>query len=252
MVGMEIPRTRLLSLEDPYTREFKANILAQHTMNGKRALILDQTAFHPEGGGQASDIGEIRGSGGIAKVSKAIEVEGLVYHLCEGVEGALNPGESVTGEVDWNHRYGLMRNHTASHILWATFERELPKARIMGSHVSAEKTRFDLESDRDELKRSLPRIELIANKVVEEDRPVKIEILDRDEALSRLKSYGKSSSDLPRDAERIRIVEIDGWDISACKGLHVRRTGELGSIRILRRTSKGRNLDRVEFAAGMA
>ncbi|MBS7653080.1 MAG: alanyl-tRNA editing protein [Candidatus Bathyarchaeia archaeon] len=242
--------TRLLSLEDPYVKEFKATVLAQSIINGWNALVLDQTAFHPEGGGQDSDMGEIHGPHGLAVVSSAVELDGVIYHLCDRLEGVFNPGDPVDGEVDWNHRYGLMRNHTASHILWATLERELPRARIMGSHVSADKTRFDLEIDRDELKRSLPRIEFTANRIVVENRPVKIEILDRIEAISRLRSYGKITFDLPKDAEWIRIVEIEGWDISACKGLHVRRTGELGSIRLLKRTSKGRNLDRVEFAAG--
>ncbi|MBS7637973.1 alanyl-tRNA editing protein [Candidatus Bathyarchaeota archaeon] len=243
--------TRLLSLEDPYTKEFKAKILALSTTNGLNRLILDRTAFHPEGGGQDSDVGEIRGPSGLAAVSSVIEVGGVVHHICDRIEGLFKPGDPVIGKVEWGHRYGLMKNHTASHIIWATLERELPKARIIGSHVSADKTRFDLEVERDELKRSLPRIELVARKIVEEDRPVKIEIVERDEAVSRLKSYGKSPLDLPKDAEWIRIVEIEGWDISACKGLHVRRTGELGSIRLLRRTSKGRNLDRVEFTAGL-
>ncbi len=197
--------TRLLSLEDPYNREFNAKVLTLSTINGMKALILDQTAFHPEGGGQDSDIGEIRGPMGRALISSAVEAEGVVCHLCKEMEGAFNPGDPVRGEIDWRNRYGLMRNHTASHILWGALEREFPKARIVGSHVSADKGRFDLETDRDELRLSLPRIEHVANRIVEEDRPMKIEILDRDRAISRLGRYGGSPLNLPGDAEWIRM-----------------------------------------------
>jgi len=245
----EISKTRLLSLLDPYLKEFQATAIATLITEGADTLILDQTFFHPQGGGQDSDTGLFAWSKGSAEVVAVKEFGGVIHHILRNMKGTINAGDLIKGTISWERRYGLMRHHTASHILWATFEKVLPKMEIIGSAVMADKGRFDIRTDREQLIKKLEEIEATANKIVKENQQVKISMLTREEALCVITKYGASPSILPKGIDSIRIVEIGGWDISACKGLHVKTTGEVGGIKILGRTSKGKNVDRLEFAA---
>jgi Ser-tRNA(Ala) deacylase AlaX len=244
---MEASKTALLSYLDPYLKEFQATVLERRIIEDGDSLVLDQTAFHPIDGGQESDRGLIVGPKGSAEIAVAKEMGGIVYHIIKRLEGIIEVDDVVRGEIDWKRRYGLMRHHTAAHILWATLERCLSRMRIVGSAVRAEHARFDVQSDREELRRKLGEIETTANRIVEEDRPVLIRILKREEAEGLVKKYGESPSILPPGAGRVRIVEVEDWDVSACKGIHVKRTGEVGSIKMLRRSSKGKKIDRLVF-----
>jgi len=244
-----IPKTIMLSLKDPYLKEFQASVLAKPATPDGDAIILDKTAFHPKGGGQDSDIGLITGPKGSVEIISVKESDGVVHHIIGSLNGRVEAGDSVKGEIDWVRRYGLMKNHTAQHILWATLEKILSGVKIIGSAVMADKGRFDVQADRETLIQKLGAIESTANKIVKENRPVKIEMLDREDAIRAVTKYGESQSILPEGVDKIRIVEIEGWDIAACKGLHVKTTGEVGSIKILGRTSKGKNIDRLEFSA---
>jgi len=244
----ETSKTKLLSLLDPYLKEFQATVIAKRPVEEGEALILNQTAFHPQGGGQDSDRGLISGQSGRAEVIAVRELDDI-YHIIGNLNGRIEVDDLVRGEIDWSRRYGLMKNHTAGHILWAALEKTLPGMSIAGAAVTADKVRFDVQTDREQLREELGEIEASANRVVAGDRTVKIMNLGRAEAVEMIRRYGESTSIIPPDIEIVRIVEIERWDISACKGLHVKTTREVGTIKFLKRISKGKNIDRIEFAA---
>jgi Ser-tRNA(Ala) deacylase AlaX len=232
-----------LYLEDSYLRGCDAEV---RSVEGGRYVILDRTIFHPEGGGQPWDTGEvIRGDEGF-RVVYVRWLRGLVSHEVD--RAGLEPGERVRCLLDWGRRYRSMRLHTALHILWAALTRSIPGLEIVSSEIGLERSRFDVRADRSTLIEGLSEIEAVANRIVGEDRPVRVRMLGRVEAERLLRSYGEDLSQLPR-GEVIRIVEIPEWDVAACLGTHVRSTGEVGSIRILRRASKGRGIDRIYFTA---
>jgi alanyl-tRNA synthetase len=141
-----------------------------------------------------------------------------------------------------------MRLHTALHILWAALTKSIEGLEILSSEIGLERSRFDVRADRSTLIERLSEIEAAANRIVKENRPLRIRMLGRVEAERLLRSYGEDPSQLP-EGERIRIVEIPEWDVAACLGTHVRSTGEVGNIKILRRASKGKGIDRIYFTA---
>jgi len=233
-----------LYLEDCYLKECDAEVLS---VEKGKYVILDRTIFHSEGGGQPWDTGELIRSDEPFRIVYVGGFSGSISHEVDKV--GLKVGDSVHCLLDWDRRYRLMRSHTALHILWATLVKSIPNLEVVGTRVGVERSRFDVKTDRDALIRRLGEVETLANRIVQEDRLVVAQILNRIEAEELFRSYGEDPSQLPQ-AERVRVVEVQGWDISACVGTHVRRTLEVGSISILKRASKGKDIDRIYFTLG--
>jgi Ser-tRNA(Ala) deacylase AlaX len=234
----DTPLVEELFLDDSYLRECDAQVLS---VNKGKYVVLDRTVFHPEEGGQPWDTGEIF-RGEAFQVIYTGRFSGTISHEVDGA--GLERGDEVRCVLDWDRRYRLMRSHTAIHVLWAALEKAIPGIEIIGTQVEMEHFRFDVRTERNVLIEKMSEIETLANSIVKEDRLVTARILDRTEAEEVLKSYGEDQEELPQE-ERLRIVEVKGWDVSACVGTHVRRTGEIGSINIIKRTSKGKDLDRI-------
>jgi Ser-tRNA(Ala) deacylase AlaX len=240
--------TLLLCYEDAYIREFMAKALAIQKTGEQCRIILDQTAFYPLGGGQPSDTGTIKGASGIASVKEVRVENGVVMHLGD-VKGSIAEGEAVTGNVDWDRRYSLMRNHTLAHLMAEAIRRATGlSGEVVGSGLDADKARLDIAAQTS-LGSFLAEIQKVANSVIKENRPVEIKILQRNEAEKYVTRFHENLKTLPTHVQSVRIIEVKDWHACACGGIHVRSTGEIGEAEILRRMSKGKDVERLEFRA---
>jgi misacylated tRNA(Ala) deacylase len=236
--------TELLYLDDSYLREFTAAI-SEVTDDG--GLVLDRTAFYPTGGGQPNDTGVIR-AGDVTWLVENVTKRGAdVVHVVARSERPLPaPGAPVDGGIDWDRRYRLMRTHTALHVLCGVVFREYG-ALVTGGNMGVESARMDFELD-DLNPERVAHIERAANAVIRDDRSVTWRALPRDEAFQIPDLIRTKINLLPESITQVRVVEIEGLDVQADGGTHVRRTGEVGGIRVIGTRSKGRINKRLEIA----
>ena len=238
------PPTKLLYYQDPYLLEFEAQVLAH--IGGK--LLLDVTAFYPEGGGQPSDLGEVEWDGGRTEI---VNVEKHGSWVLHSVGDKLPPiGSRIRAKVDARRRLSRMRHHTATHILLESARR------VLGSHVwqwgaqkGDEESRLDVTHYKPITPDELRRIESLANEVVMKNVPVRTFWLVRTEAEKRYGFTLYQGGVVPDPV--LRIVEIEGFNAQACGGTHVLNTGEVGFIKIWRARKIQDGVIRLEFSAGM-
>ena len=209
--------TKRLFDTDSHLLAFSARVLSCEARGEEYGVILDETAFAPEGGGQPSDLGLI---GGVT-VTNVIEENGEIVHL---LSTALPVGEEVACELDGDRRLRHIQNHTAEHIVSGLFYREYGMNNV-GFHLGHEDVTLDLDGTVDV--GMLRRIELLANVVVAENRAVCAYYPEKDE-LATLFYRSKGEID-----GAVRVVEIEGVDACACCVPHVKRTGEIGGIRLV-------------------
>jgi len=245
----EAQQTRLLYYEDAYLKEFEARVLVIRKLNSQCGLVLDQTVFYPVGGGQPADTGIIKGRSGEAKVTDVHIDKGVVIHIAREIVGEISEGDQITGIIDWTRRYQLMRNHTLAHLMAEAVRRatRLTMA-IVGSGLDVDKVRLDLAHE-GSLGPLLPEIEKVANDLIRENRQVEIKIMPRAEAEEFVERFHESLKTLPPQVQNVRIVEVKDWHACACGGTHVKNTGEIGIAQVLRRMSKGKGVERIEFTA---
>jgi len=245
----EIPSTRPLYYEDPYTKEFDARVLQVTNLDNRFGVVLDQTAFYPTGGGQPPDTGIIKGQDGEAKIVDVQASRGVITHIANEITGKIVQGEPVRGVIDWSRRFALMRNHTAAHLTAEAIRKATGmEMEIIGSGLDVDKVRLDLAHE-GSLGPQLPEIEKVANTVIRENRAVEIKMMPRAEAQKHVERFHESLKTLPPAVENVRIVEIKDWHACACGGTHVKSTGEIGAVKVLRRMSKGKSVERIEFVA---
>jgi alanyl-tRNA synthetase len=218
---------------DAYCRLFDATVTRVLAHEGRPAAILDRTAFYPTSGGQPFDIGRL----GAARVVETIDAGDEVVHV---LSAPLEAGTSVPGEVDWNRRFDHMQQHTGQHLLSAAFNR-LFDNRTVGFHMGAALATIDLarEAESADIERAVDE----ANRVVWEDQPVSIRFVSQEEA---------AALPLRKESARegtLRVVEIVDFDVSACGGTHVSRTGAVGVIAVLA-WERLRGGSRITFACG--
>jgi alanyl-tRNA synthetase len=226
-------RTRLY-YEDPYLTEFAARVVERRTWDGHPAVVLDRTAFYPTSGGQPHDTGRLNGAHVVAVEE---DPEGRVVHV---LDRPLE-GDEVQGRVDWARRFDHMQQHTGQHILSQACWQVL-RAETVGFHLGDEASTIDLDVAGLDLG-ALERAEALANEVVFQDRPVRAAFFSEAEvaALPLRKP--------PAVRGEVRVVQVEGFDSSACGGTHVRRTGEVGPIAIVRVEHRGQE-SRVHFLCG--
>jgi len=243
------PITRLLYYEDVYIKQFQTKITQIVQVDGRQGLVLEQTAFYPVGGGQQADNGVLKGKNWEAQVIDVQWRDDTLVHVLGEVRGEVKEQDNVLGEIDWNRRWALTRNHTAAHLVSPAIRQAVGEPlEIVGSAVYADKSRLDLGHE-GSLRELFSKIEEIANRVVAEDRPVLIGTMPRAEAERHVERFHESLKALPSNIENVRVVEIKDWHACACGGTHVTSTREVGAIRILGRAAKGRGVERIEFAA---
>jgi len=245
----EVQQTRRLYYEDAYLKEFGARVLAINKLKGQYGVILDQTAFYPAGGGQPADTGILKGSGGEAKVTDVQVNKGVIVHIVSEIVGKISEGEQITGFLDWARRYQLMRNHTLAHLIAEALRKVTSlNMAVVGSGLDIDKVRLDL-AHQGSLGPLLPEIEKVANDLIKENRPVEIKTLPRADAQKFVERFHESLKTLPPQVQNVRIVEVKDWHACACGGTHVKKIGEIGSVHVLRRMSKGKSVERIEFTA---
>jgi misacylated tRNA(Ala) deacylase len=224
--------TELLFLTDAYVQEFEAVVTAQ--VEG--GVVLDRTAFYPGGGGQPCDVGVLQMGDQTWDVVKVKKVDGQVVHVIEeelpGVETA------VSGKLDWERRYQLMRTHTAMHILCGVVWRDYG-AQVTGGSMDPLKGRMDFEFETmsQEL---VAEIETAVNAEVAAAREVRVQILPREEAFQIPDLIRTKINLLPEGITEIRTVELVGLDLQADGGTHVNNTSEVGLVKIVDYKSKGK------------
>ncbi|MBR7122695.1 MAG: alanyl-tRNA editing protein [Oscillospiraceae bacterium] len=202
---------------DSHQKTFTATVTCCRETAGGFWVTLNQTAFYPEGGGQACDLGSL---GGI-RVLDVQERDGKVLHLCEK---PLAVGASVQGEIDWQRRFDLMQQHTGEHIVSGIVHRVFGGHNV-GFHMGAEEITIDFDVPIP--LEALEEIEKQANRAVFENLPVFCSYPSAEE-LAVLPYRSKKALPWP-----VRIVEIPGYDVCACCGVHTKFTGEIGIIKLL-------------------
>ncbi len=226
--------TNRIYYTEPYRRTFDATVIAAVPADGRLHVILDQTSFYPTSGGQPFDTGTL---GGAAVVDVIDREDGTVAHV---ISGALRPGDVVTGEIDWDRRFDHMQQHTGQHVLSAAFDR-LFGVRTESFHMGQLSATIDLA--REVSAGEIEQAEQDANRIVWEDRPVNIRFATAEEAASMgmRKESARSGT--------LRLIDVTGYDLSACGGTHVERTGAIGVIAI-GSVEKFKSGSRVEFLCG--
>ncbi|HWG92358.1 MAG TPA: alanine--tRNA ligase [Candidatus Thermoplasmatota archaeon] len=239
-----LPPTKLLYYQDSTTKEFNAVVLWAKD----NEVVLDQTAFYPEGGGQPADGGFLVTEGDSFEVKDVQKVGNVVVHT---IDGKLKVGAMVRGRVDWGKRMAHTRHHTATHIILGSARRVLgPHAWQAGAQKGYDRSRVDIAHYQRITDEELREIEQLANMVVLENLPVTKEWLPRDEAE---KKYGFQlyQGGIPA-GNQIRVVKIQDFDVEACAGTHVRGTQEVGAIKLVRTERIQDGIERIEFTAGLA
>ena len=226
--------TEKLYYTDSHIHEFSARVLSCEKAKKGFAVVLDKTAFFPEGGGQPADTGII----GPAAVRDVQEQNGEIFHY---TDQALTPGEEYACALDWEQRLCRMQNHSGEHIL-SGITHKLYGFDNVGFHMGAECMTIDFSGELSW--EQLTEIETLANQAVRDDLPVKT-CFPGPEALSQMEY--RSKLELTRD---VRIVEIPGTDRCACCAPHVKRTGEIGLIKLLS-AERHRGGVRIELVCGM-
>jgi len=229
------PVTERLYYADPACVEFEAAVVSCDRIDGRPVVVLDRTAFYPTSGGQPYDVGTL----GDRQVLDVIELDDeRIGHV---VSEPLPAGASVRGRVDWNRRFDHMQQHTGQHILSAAFDR-LHGARTVGFHLGAVVSTLDLDKVLNA--HSMAAAEAEANRIVWENRSVRIRTASADEA---------ASMPLRKEPARsgpLRLIEVEGFDLSACGGTHVAQAGQVGVV-ALRSWEKFRGGMRLEFVCGL-
>ncbi|MCF6278110.1 MAG: alanyl-tRNA editing protein [Anaerolineales bacterium] len=228
--------TELLYQHDSYLKEFDAEIVGVDAES--RAVILDRTAFYPGGGGQPADVGLLTVNGTAYPVTKVKKQGADACHFLGGDAALPQIGDKVHGRIDWERRYQLMRTHTAMHILCGVVFRDYD-ALVTGGNMEPLKGRMDFEFEtmHGELVRE---IEAAINTEVANARDVRVEILPREEAFRIPDLIRTKINLLPEGIAEIRTIAIEGLDLQADGGTHVRNTSEVGVLRVTNYKSKGK------------
>ena len=235
---MTTARTQLLFREDAYLRECAARALEVRA----DGVILDSTVFYGRGGGQPGDAGVLRlPDGAEVRIADAFydRTDGALLHVLENAGDAarLESGMELGCVVDWERRYKLMRTHTAMHVLYA--RAKLLAERVTGSAVGELRGRLDFDMPDPPDKE---RLEAEANELALRDLAVGAKWVDAEELREHPEWMPGAP---PPQSGRIRLVEIPGADIQACGGTHLRRTGEIGVIRVVKVEKKGKRNRRI-------
>jgi len=238
----KLPFTEKLYYKDHYTQDFDAEVLWKNKTKNGTEVVLDKTAFYPEGGGQPGDIGRLNNIE-VKQVSKEGE---SIIHL---IDGSLNIGDKVHGLIDWGYRYTLMKHHTGTHLVNGAL-RQLLGEHIWqaGSQLGLEEARFDFSHYKSVTDEEQKQIEQLANNFIKQSVKVEKKILDRNTA-EKTFGFRLYQGGVP-PGNCIRVLNIPGIDVEACGGTHLNNTEEVEKIRIIKIERIQDGVNRVIFAAG--
>lgn len=235
--------TERLYYDDSFLFEFDAQVMQVCEKQGRTALVLDRTAFYPTSGGQVFDTGSVALEiGANLRVIEVLDDEsGGILHFVEPV-GTISAGMTIRGSIDATRRRDHMQQHTGQHVLSAAFVRAFQMPTV-SFHMGPESCTIDLDAKLLS-ETQAQQVEELANGVVTEDRPVEIHYatpeLARDMGIRKIPAEARN---------RLRLIDIREFDLTACGGTHVRSTGQIGTI-LLRKLEKAKQGMRVEFVCG--
>jgi alanyl-tRNA synthetase len=238
----DLPDTIPLFRIDHYTKEFDAKVLWK---SGSK-IILDKTAFYPEGGGQLGDIGVLSNNGRKITVTSVEKIGNAIIHT---IDGNLEVGEKVHGEIDWNHRYTLMKHHTGTHLVNGALRK------ILGEHIWQAGSQLELNNARFDFSHYKPisesekkQIETLINEFIDQAIPVEKKKMDRNSAEKNF-GFRLYQGGVP-PGNSILVLNIPGIDVEACGGTHLNNTSEAEKIRIIKTERIQDGVNRIVFAAG--
>ncbi|MFB6070694.1 MAG: alanine--tRNA ligase [Halanaeroarchaeum sp.] len=243
----DLPETDRLYYDDQYRTEFEAVVLDVFERDEGYDVVLDQTMFYPEGGGQPADHGTLATDESTVDVTDVQREDGVILHRTDENPGK---GEFVRGQIDVERRRRLMRHHTATHVVIHAARQVLgDHVRQAGAQKGVDSSRIDVTHFRRLDRETVKEIERVANDIVTDDETVQQEWPDRNEAEEKY-GFDLYQGGIPA-GETIRLVHVAD-DVQACGGTHVRRTGEIGAIKILSTERVQDGVERLTFAAGEA
>ncbi|MCF2136293.1 MAG: alanyl-tRNA editing protein [Candidatus Thorarchaeota archaeon] len=237
--------TELLHMHDNYLQEFDAKIIEL----GDGYVILDRTAFYPEGGGQSGDRGVLSDGTSEVHVIDTKKREGKIFHLLDA-NPPFEVGATVHGKLDWDFRYECMRFHTAQHVL-SRYLQINHGLETYGNMIKPGRSRADyhpIDHFTEELKRE---VEAGVNEIFAKNLDVTIQFMPRDEAIAFLREKGYQVRYLemvPATVSEFRVVMVDDYDAAACAGTHVANTREIGKIRLGKTKNVGSKKQRLYFS----
>ncbi|MBE3126792.1 MAG: hypothetical protein IMZ56_00720 [Candidatus Atribacteria bacterium] len=229
--------TKRLYYQDSYLKEFKAKVLKKIKIDNQPAVILDETAFYPTSGGQPYDKGVIQD---VPVVEVVEEGDEIIHILKEELKEKII--SEVVGKIDWERRFDHMQQHLGQHILSGALM-ELWSVETVSFHLGEEVCTLDIAKEKlseEEAKKA----EECANEIIFDNRPVKCYFVEGEEELKRL-----NLRKVPEKTGKIRIIEVEDFDLSACGGTHCMATGEVGMIKITKWEKRGEKI-RLEFICG--
>ncbi|MFB6269426.1 MAG: alanine--tRNA ligase [Halobacterium sp.] len=247
----DLPETEPLYYDDPYRSEFEAVVLDvfEREEDGEAVydVVLDQTMFYPEGGGQPADHGTLSTDDQTVDVVDVQKRDDVVLHRTTDNPGK---GEFVRGQIDMERRQRLMAHHTATHVVVHAAREVLGEhVRQAGAQKGVESSRIDVRHYERLDRETVKRIERVANDIVRENTSVQREWPHRHEAEEKY-GFDLYQGGIPA-GENIRLIHV-AEDVQACGGTHVNRTGEIGTIKILNTERVQDGVERFTFAAGEA
>ena len=228
------------NIEGNYIKEFDAIV----TKTKNNYICLEQTAFYPLGGGQPSDTGILKWNDKQSIVKEVIKKGDTIEHI---IQGEIPPvGTKIKGLINWDMRYQHMRMHTAQHIISGIVFDDY-KARTVGNQIHADYSRVDFEpanfTDED-----VEKIKKKFNETIKQNLSVKIYEEDRASLEKRMDHQRANLDLLPKFITKLRIVEIEGFDICPCAGTHVKNTSEIKEIDNIKKENKGKNRTRIIYS----
>ncbi|HVP93119.1 MAG TPA: DHHA1 domain-containing protein, partial [Acidobacteriota bacterium] len=242
----DVPETTQLYYKDQYMRDFEAKVLK---IIDDEYVILDRTCFYPEGGGQPADNGYLAFGKNKVEVVDVQKVGKVIIHRIKG-KIAPKKGSTVKGMIDWDKRYSLMKNHTATHLINGAARH------VLGQHVwqfgtqkGTESSRLDISHYRRLTQEEVHKIETLANQAILRNMPVETVWLPRNEAESRYGFRLYQGGAVP--GKEIRVVKTGDWDVEACAGTHLKSTGEIGFIKIIHSERVQDGVERLVYAVGI-
>jgi len=245
-VKQNLPETHALYYDDHYIKEFDAEVIWKNNTDNGIEIILDQTSFYPEGGGQPADKGMLEIN------SKEILVKNVKKHgksIIHLIDEKLNVGDRVHGRLDWEHRYTLMRHHTGTHVINGALRKLLGEHIWQaGSQLGINDARFDFAHYKNITEEERKEIEELANKLVQKGQNVEKKVMDRNKA-EQVHGFRLYQGGVP-PGNNIRVLNIPGIDVEACGGMHLNNINEIEKIHILKTERIQDGVNRIIFAAG--
>ena len=229
--------TERLYYQDSYLKEFTARILQKIKIDNRPAIVLDRTAFYPTSGGQPYDTGTIQD---IMVLEVLEDNEGINHILKDELKEDL--GAIITGKINWERRFDHMQQHSGQHILSGALMR-MWGVETISFHLGEKVCTLDIVKD-NLAPEEVNSAEDCVSEIIFENRPIKCYFVEENEKLKKL-----NLRKMPDRKGKIRIIEVENFDLSACGGTHCRASGEVGLIKIIRWEKRGENI-RLEFICG--